>query len=236
MQCILIAESSEEYRVSLTNALQREYRVVSCGNGMAAAGLLSSQRFDALVLDLLLPDLDGLSLLSEHAAYLPKNILALSSMLTPFVQQRLRDLGVDDILMKPCSIRAVSSRLSEMLLYEDAGGRLQDSQAQAGAYLQGLGFPTKLDGYQQLRIGIPLFAQNRYQSMSKELYPAVAELCGLSSQTQVERSIRSAIRSAWLARKSALWDRYFPPEPGEAPRWPSNKAFISRMAQLLKEE
>lgn len=236
MQCILIVESSEEYRVSLTNALQGEYRVVSCGDGLSAVRLLSSRRFDALILDLLLPDLDGLSILSEYAARLPKNILVLSNILTPFVQQRLWDLNVDYVLMKPCATRVIAARLCEMLLYESAAGQILDSQTRVASYLQGLGFPTQLDGYQQLRIGIPLFAQDSHQSMSKELYPAVAELCGLTSQTQVERSIRKAIRSAWTAREDGAWDRYFPPKPGKTASQPTNKVFISRMAQLLEKE
>ena len=66
------------------------------------------------------------------------------------------------------------------------------------------------------------------QSVTKELYPAVAALCG-GTAVQVERSMRSAIAAAWVRGDEQLWQMYF---PGEAER-PTNTSFISRLADCV---
>ncbi|HIT33357.1 MAG TPA: response regulator [Candidatus Faecousia intestinigallinarum] len=233
MQRILIAEASEEYRAPLSDTLQSEYQVVACQDGATASKLLTSQRFDGLLLDLMLPELDGLSLLQSCAGQLPKNILAVTSFCSPYVQQTLKDLGVDYMLLKPCPVHTIVTRMRDMLRHADAAEAIREPQAYIAGYLQNLGFSTKRDGYHQLRIGIPLFAQDCHQSLSKELYPSIAASCGQDNQKQVERSIRSAIGAAWKERDEIVWAAYFPRHTGKCP---SNKAFISRLAQLLLSE
>ena len=63
--------------------------------------------------------------------------------------------------------------------------------------------------------------------------PAVAALCG-SKASQVERSIRSAIQTAWLHRDEVAWAIYFAPrQDGQVPR-PTNAELISRLAEALQ--
>ena len=66
------------------------------------------------------------------------------------------------------------------------------------------------------------------QSVTKELYPTVAAICG-GNAVQVERSIRSAIAAAWVRGDHQLWQVYF---PGELAR-PTNASFISRLADWV---
>ena len=96
-----------------------------------------------------------------------------------------------------------------------------------------LGFASHWDGYRQLCAAIPLFAAHPGQFITKELYPAVARQCNSPSGSCVEHSIRKAIHTAWEHGDRSLWRKYFPPGPrGQVP-CPSNKAFISRMAELI---
>ena len=71
-------------------------------------------------------------------------------------------------------------------------------------------------------------------SLTKELYPGVGAMFG-SSAPQVERSIRSAIQSAWNQRGPQDWGKLFPTGPNEISRRPSNGAVISRLADDLRE-
>ena len=88
---------------------------------------------------------------------------------------------------------------------------------------------TKLRGYSCVREGILLTIQNPDQRITKELYPAVAAICG-GNALRVERAIRSAIESAWMNRDDRVWRMYFPPDAtGQIPR-PTNSEFISRLA------
>ena len=65
-----------------------------------------------------------------------------------------------------------------------------------------------------------------------ELYPEVAARCN-GTPSQVERSIRSAIATAWKNRDETLWRRYFMPDKeGTVPK-PTNADFITRVADVL---
>ncbi len=68
MRKLLIADCSEDYRTALANALTDHYHVLCCRTGTEALDILRRENPDILVLDLMLPELDGLTLL-ERAAY-----------------------------------------------------------------------------------------------------------------------------------------------------------------------
>ena len=82
-------------------------------------------------------------------------------------------------------------------------------------------------GFNQLRLAIVLYIQDSTQSLSKELYPAIAKQFGSSSKN-VERSIRAAISTAWELRNRDTWNVF---TVYNAP--PSNKLFIATLAQML---
>ena len=90
-----------------------------------------------------------------------------------------------------------------------------------------------MDGTKYLLIGIPLFAKDLNQRMIKELYPAIAQLCGNHSVDQVEHAIRDAIRQAWNTRDESVWRAYFPRGGCHTEKCPTSKLFISRLALEL---
>ena len=97
-----------------------------------------------------------------------------------------------------------------------------------------VGIPAHIKGYHYLREAIRMVYYNPdlVSKITKELYPAVAAVFGCE-RTHVERSIRSAIETAWLHRDDRLWQLYFRPGPDGVIARPSNAAFISRLADAL---
>ena len=77
-------------------------------------------------------------------------------------------------------------------------------------HLRILGFREGETGFPQLCAAVPLFAQDPYQSLSKELQPAVAELCHTESGSLVESKIRRLISDTWQNRNPSIWAEYFP--------------------------
>ena len=69
--------------------------------------------------------------------------------------------------------------------------------------------------------------------LTKELYGTVAQQFHASA-AQVERSIRTAIHSAWQSRDERVWQRFFPTGAGGIVRRPTNGEFISRLAAVQK--
>lgn len=234
MKRLLIAENSESLRAFLELQLCKEYEITTCDDGETALALIHSFRPHSLVLNLRLPKMDGISILRQAGDAVPQVILAISSFSSPYTEQCAKDLGVGFILSSPCRVDAVIAHLVQLERLSTLP-MLPDAQAITAGHLQKLSFSSNQDGYHQLRVGIPLFAQDQTQRLGKELYLAIADLCGITDGTPKERSariehtIREAIKSARNTGDRAVWSTYFPgfTEP------PCNKKFISRMAEYL---
>lgn len=234
MQKLLIADSSEEFCMALVDALKGAYIVKVCQEGRETLKTLQSFAPDILVLDLLLPGLDGISLLHAASDLEPRPVvLAVTRFASDYVMEHITRLGVGYVMMKPVDIHAVVSRLAELTerLTPQKVTPVDDRTAVTNMMLT-LSVPTKLRGYSCLREALLLTMKNPDQSVTKELYPAVAAICG-GNAIQVEHSIRSAINAAWLNRNEQVWQQYFLPGPDGAVPRPTNAAFISRLADRL---
>lgn len=231
MQKLLIADSSEIFTGALETALQVQFEITTCANGQILLDLLAEQRPDILVLNLMLPYKDGLTVLKQ-TDYHPPVTLAITNHISAYIAQSVTALGVDYTLITP-SVDAVVSCLQDFIHQYSAPNDALDIHAQVVHHLRLLGIPTHLDGYRQLCLALPEYAANPQQRLTKELYPAVAALCQCVDGRSVEHSIRKAIRSAWLHRDNAIWRKYFPMGSGGSIPCPTNKAFICRLAELL---
>ena len=189
---------------------------------------------NVLILNLMLPYQDGLSVL-QKTPFQPPIVLATTTYVNPYILHRVTELGVDYTMISP-SVEALCLRLRDLLGSACNLPPLDDPHATVCYHLRMLGIPAHLDGYRQLCAAIPCFAENPGQLLTKELYPAVAELCGSTDSRTVEHSIRKAIENAWRCRDNAVWRKYFPPNnQGQIP-CPTNKAFLCRLAELLEQQ
>ncbi|HLY66565.1 MAG TPA: response regulator transcription factor [Chloroflexota bacterium] len=112
--------------------LEREqYEVAVAFDGRAAVNSIKSQSFDLIVLDWMLPGIDGLTLCEQIRAGSDVPII----MLTARVQESDKLLGLtsgaDDYLTKPFSPRELAARVG-VILRRVRGGRSNDGQLQAG--------------------------------------------------------------------------------------------------------
>lgn len=232
---LLIAESSEELRMALSDLFRDSCQVRVCSDGDSAQRELRTFRPDVLVLDLMLPGYDGISLLqwARDQGICPV-VLATTRFCNDYVVESVQQLGVGYLMIKPCRLSALAERIG------DLNRRLQpiaptsaDPNTRIGSQLQALGIPTKLRGSTYLREAVAVYAQDPLQSVTKSLYPQVAKRCGCAP-SHVERCIRSAIDTAWKNRDEEIWKLYFHQgADGCIPR-PTNGAFISRLADSLK--
>lgn len=113
MPKLLIAEHSEAFRISLFDALCHKYQIAACDNTMTALNLLDSFRPDILILDLTLPEPDGLTVLRQ-CRYLPPVIICTSYFYSDQIIQSASELGVDYLFRKPCRLKAVLARIDTL--------------------------------------------------------------------------------------------------------------------------
>ena len=230
---LLIAESSPEVADALTDLFRGSCQVRCCSQGDEARQLLSRFRPDVLILDLMLPGYDGLSLLqwAREQEFCPQ-VLATSRFFSDYVVETAQTLGVRYLMRKPCSVSAMAARIRD-LLEKDMPEVRRGPETDIGGLLRVLGIPGKLRGCTYLHHAVPLYARDPLQSITKVLYPDVAKRCGCEP-SHVERSIRSAIEAGWKRRDENIWRLYFPADDTGAVSKPTNGAFIARLAQSLQ--
>jgi len=132
-------------------------------------------------------------------------------------------------VQKPCAVCTILSRVYDMIHY---GQRMPEDIT---AELLAMGFRMNLTGFRALCHAIRLMRENPGQSLTKELYPDVARICN-STQPGVERSIRCAIRDAWLHRDESIWRAYFTVGKQGVIKLPTSGDFITRMAAVGKDK
>lgn len=226
---LLIADHSEEFCAALAHALADRYEIHLCHDGESALSLFREIPFDILVINLMLPQMDGLSVVEtlRRENFSPK-VLALTPFWMHYIQESVERLSIGYVMMKPCKISAVVSRLTDLDQPRHPSLPTRDMYAYLSQVL--ISFPMKPTwlGFKLLRAAILLSVQNPNMSATKELYPAAAKLCGKKG-CNVERNLRTALDGAWKAEDHRVWLQYFPPSD----KRPEPSDFIARMAQDL---
>jgi two-component system response regulator (stage 0 sporulation protein A) len=232
---ILIADSGEEFCRALTQALGNGYRIRCCRDGNAAMQLIHSYRPDVCVLDLMLSGLDGITFLQKLAQKgLRPAVIATTRYISEYILNAAERLNIGYLMVKPCDPAAVAARVADMTQQI----RLPEfthpePRTQVSNMLLSLGVPTKLRGYGYLREAVLLMAKRPAQSITKELYPAVAASCGATA-AQIERSIRSAVKNSWQRQDDTTWQMYFPTGDAGNHRSPTNSEMITCLADRLR--
>ena len=226
MQTLLIADSNEAFRQQLADAFQPYYRTLTCGNGQDAMDILCREDCDCLVLDLMLPELDGISMLEAAVSRGVRPIvIAISPLFTQYTFDVAEALGIGYMIRRPCPVQAVVARMLDL---NQRVNPIWASREQVNRFLLWLGVPTVYNGYLPLVEALMLLAEDPSQSITKVLYPEVAKRIGSGSKA-VERNIRSAIEHAWNSRNAERWQQLFP----ELDERPSNSLFFSRALETL---
>ena len=226
MQTLLIADSNDAFRQQLAEAFQPYYRTLTCSNGQQALEILSQENCDCLVLDLMLPELDGISLLEMAVARdIRPIVIAISPLFTQYTFDVAEALGIGYMIRRPCPVQAVVARMLDL---NQRVSHIWASREQINRFLLWLGVPTVYNGYLPLVEALMLLAEDPSQSITKVLYPEVAKRIGSGSKA-VERNIRSAIEHAWNSRNAERWQQLFP----ELDERPSNSLFFSRALETL---
>lgn len=234
MHKVLIADASQQWLELLEKALDKDYLVRSCLDGKRTLELARELQPDVLVIDLLLAGVDGLSILKklDEQGIRPR-IIVTGKYFSNFITAALERYQVDDLLMKPCTVAAVTERVAEVLSQEEAVPVLeQDPYDAITAMLVELGAPTSQQGFRFLRTGLLLLMEDPGQQLTKSLYPAIAAEFGTSKEN-VEKGLRTTVTTAWTKRRDQVWRMYFSPAPnGQIPK-PTAGQFMTRLTDVL---
>lgn len=113
---ILVVEDEDTIREVVRRYLEREgYQVLEAGDGYAALDLIAEVEPDLIVMDLMLPGIDGLTLTRQLRQRSQVPVIMLTARGDTSDRIRGLDLGADDYLPKPFSPRELVSRVQAVL-------------------------------------------------------------------------------------------------------------------------
>ena len=126
---ILLVDDEDAVQKLLAYPLERDgFRVVQARDGEEALARFSEERFDLVVLDLMLPKLDGLEVCKRMRASSSVPIIMLTARDDELDKVLGLELGADDYITKPFSIREFRSRVRALLRRASIPGGEQDGE------------------------------------------------------------------------------------------------------------
>lgn len=113
---ILIADDAANIRVMVKDYLQEKgYRVVTAENGQAALHIARHEKPDLILLDIMMPQLDGYEFITTFRKEADTPIILLTAKLEESDKVLGLELGADDYLTKPFGLRELTARIRAVL-------------------------------------------------------------------------------------------------------------------------
>jgi len=244
---ILIADSNQDFSKLLTELFRAEedLEVLGCASdGLEALRMLGELKPDLLLLDLVMPKLDGLELLRR----LPEtgctpHVIVLSGFVNSKVVADCSACGADYFIPKPCDVSALAAQIRQSVRSEQESAfampreirsRESDLETTVTEVIHEIGVPAHIKGYQYLREAIIITINDMevINAVTKVLYPAVAKKFS-TTPSRVERAIRHAIEVAWDRGDLETLQKFFGYTVSCVKGKPTNSEFIAMIADRI---
>jgi two-component system response regulator (stage 0 sporulation protein A) len=229
-------------------------------NGKDAIDMIVDTTPDIVLLDLIMPKLDGISVVekvkSRHTSAKKPAFIILSAVGGEQMTEEAFRAGVNYYLMKPFDKEILMNKIRHIgkLPTKSQPGPLKPSALEHGEVspvskenyikdhleeditklLHELGIPAHIKGYQYLRDAIIMTVEDQemMSSVTKILYPAIAKR-NQTTASRVERAIRHAIEVAWGRGKMETIDEVFGYTISTAKGKPTNSEFIALISDKI---
>ncbi len=245
---ILVVDDHDALRNAMIDALARQEDVAladGAANGAEALKLLCQRSYDVMVTDIVMPVMDGYTLMQEMRRLMPspapKVIVATALARDDFVMRAV-ELGAKFYLVKPFQPEILLGHIRRLVRGEEvvplvhaAAAREVSLDERLGSLFLTLGIPAHIKGYQYLRAGVKMAVENPavVNRITKELYPGIAARFDTTA-SKVERAIRHAIEVAWNRGRVDTLNRVLGCRVCTPEDKPTNGEFIAMLADKLR--
>ena len=239
---IIADESKEIVNEFLSNVPKEGFNVVAVANdGVSLLRLIKEHRPDVVVMDLILPQLDGFAIMEKiKQEGIDTNIIIHTNLsLNGFVSKAM-GLGAKYYAIKPFSSTLLIERIQDVVklpqieVENSASLNMSKMEEKITNIFITVGIPAHIKGYQFLReaIKLAIASPEIINSITKKLYPTIAEKYSTSA-SKVERAIRHAIEVAWNRGKIENINNVFGLKIYSSNEKPTNGEFIALVADKM---
>ncbi|MGE5552767.1 MAG: sporulation transcription factor Spo0A [Betaproteobacteria bacterium] len=241
---ILMADDSGDLCHIVSQAIKRRHDMELVGvahDGREAVSLVTERQPDVLLLDLIMPGLDGIGVLEELGRLKPPKrpkIIVFSAVGSESLASQVLSLGADYYIIKPFQPDMLCTRIWQVV--HEPGKEPQRTPpselvSAVNRILHRLGVPAEFKGATYLREAVLLVLEDErnLSEVTKRLYPEIGRRFGVSASL-VERNLRHVIEHTWTyGNLEALYDMFGATIRANAGK-PTNSSFIARIADLVR--
>lgn len=252
---LLIAEDDIEIREKILDFFKEDEQIEVVGatdNGITAMEMLTGENPDCVLIDLVMPRLDGFGVLSEINR---KGIDVVSIMMSEYATKNFIDKAIQNgaayFMAKPIELAVARMRILELCMekasqssnvsfqvkpfeYEYAPRQRFNLDEKLANIFITVGIPAHIKGYHFLREAVKMAVEKPeiINSITKKLYPSIAEK-NQTTPSKVERAIRHAIEVAWNRGKIENINNVFGLKIYNSDEKPTNGEFIALVADKM---
>lgn len=257
---ILIGDDNKDFCIILNEYLntQADFDVVGVAkDGLEVVDLIESTFPDVVILDIIMPHLDGLGVLEKlntmHLEKRPK-VIVLSAVGQDKITQKALTLGAEYYVVKPFDMEIFAKRIRECFgmvnnetdrknyilpssVVTPAATTPRELESAITNIIHEIGVPAHIKGYVYLREAITMVVNNMelLSAITKELYPSISRKFN-TTPSRVERAIRHAIEVAWGRGRIDVINNLFGYTIHNVKGKPTNSEFIAMIADKLRIE
>lgn len=256
---VAIADDNEKMMNMLGTVISNDKDLVLVGqanNGEEIIEIIKKKSPDVVLLDIIMPKLDGLSVMekvnNDPEIRKRPSFIIVSAVGQDRITENAFYLGADYYILKPFDQSMLLNRIKSLRMRRELkgntpnNGRAMEQKIQyiersletdVTNIIHEIGVPAHIKGYQYLRDAIILSVSDMemLNSITKILYPTIAKK-HQTTPSRVERAIRHAIEVAWSRGKMDTIDELFGYTVSNGKGKPTNSEFIALIADKIRLE